>query len=133
MKKAIRIILLSLLGIVIVGTFVFLWQKSQPKTVVYDIVKPSIQTIAKKTVATGKIEPRNEVSIKPQISGIIAKIYKEAGQKIQAGEIIALVKVIPEMSQLNSAESRVNLAKIDLDRIQKQFDRDEKLYESKVV
>lgn len=133
MKKAIRIILLSLLGIVIVGTFVFLWQKSQPKTVVYDIVKPSIQTIAKKTVATGKIEPRNEVSIKPQISGIIAKIYKEAGQKIQSGEIIALVKVIPEMSQLNSAESRVNLAKIDLDRIQKQFDRDEKLYESKVV
>ena len=133
MKKAIRIILLSLLGIVVIGTFVFLWQKSQPKTVVYEIVKPSIQTISKKTVATGKIEPRNEVSIKPQISGIIAKIYKEAGQRIQAGEIIALVKVIPEMSQLNSAESRVNVAKIDLERIQKQYERDEKLYDSKVL
>ena len=133
MKKAIRIILLSLLGIVVIGTFVFLWQKSQPKTVVYEIVKPSIQTISKKTVATGKIEPRNEVSIKPQISGIIAKIYKEAGQRVQAGEIIALVKVIPEMSQLNSAESRVNVAKIDLDRIQKQYERDEKLYDSKVL
>jgi len=133
MKKAIRIILLSLLGVVVIGTFVFLWQKSQPKTIVYDIVKPSIQTISKKTVATGKIEPRNEVSIKPQISGIIAKIYKEAGQRIQAGEIIALVKVIPEMSQLNSAESRVTVAKIDLERIQKQYDRDEKLYQSKVL
>ena len=133
MKKAIRIILLSLLGIVVIGTFVFLWQKSQPKTVVYEIVKPSIQTISKKTVATGKIEPRNEVSIKPQISGIIAKIYKEAGQRVQAGEIIALVKVIPEMSQLNSAESRVNVAKIDLERIQKQYERDEKLYDSKVL
>jgi len=133
MKKAIRIILLSLLGVVVIGTFVFLWQKSQPKTIVYDIVKPSIQTISKKTVATGKIEPRNEVSIKPQISGIIAKIYKESGQRIQAGEIIALVKVIPEMSQLNSAESRVTVAKIDLERIQKQYDRDEKLFQSKVV
>ena len=79
MKKAIRIILLSLLGIVVIGTFVFLWQKSQPKTVVYEIVKPSIQTISKKTVATGKIEPRNEVSIKPQISGILLKFIKRLG------------------------------------------------------
>ncbi|HPW90268.1 MAG TPA: efflux RND transporter periplasmic adaptor subunit [Paludibacteraceae bacterium] len=133
MKKAIRIILLSLLGIVVVGTLVFLWQKSQPKTVVYEIVKPSILTISKKTVATGKIEPRNEVAIKPQISGIIAQIYKEAGQRVQAGEIIALVKVIPEMSQLNSAESRVNIAKIDLERTQKQYERDEKLYNSQVL
>ncbi|MDD3405999.1 MAG: efflux RND transporter periplasmic adaptor subunit [Sphingobacteriia bacterium] len=133
MKKAIRIIFLSLLGIVVIGTFVFLWQKSQPKEVVYDILTPSVQTIAKKTVATGKINPRNEVQIKPQISGIISNIYKEAGQKVKNGEVIALVKIIPEMSQINSAENRINVAKIDVERIETQYKRDEKLYNEKVL
>ena len=132
MKKAIRIILLSLLGIAVVGMFVFLWQKSRPKTVVYEIVTPTTRTIAKMSVATGKIEPRTEVEIKPQISGIISKIYKEAGQKVAVGEIIALVKVIPEMSQLNTAESRINVAKIDLERVKEQYDRDKELYDKKV-
>ncbi|MGN0187216.1 MAG: efflux RND transporter periplasmic adaptor subunit [Paludibacteraceae bacterium] len=133
MKKVVRIILLVVLGVLIVGTFVFLWQKSRPKAVVYDIVKPSVQTIAKKTVATGKIEPRNEVEIKPQISGIISAIYKEAGQKVAVGEVIALIKVIPEMSQLNSAEGRINVAKIELERLETQYKRDKTLYEQKVL
>lgn len=133
MKRAIRIVLLSLLGVAVVGMFVFLWQKSRPKAVTYDIVTPSLQTIAKMSVATGKIEPRNEVEIKPQISGIISEIYKEAGQKVAVGEIIALVKVIPEMSQLNSAESRINVAKIDLERVEEQYNRDKDLYNKKVL
>lgn len=133
MKKVVRIILLVLLGVLIVGTFVFLWQKSRPKEAVYDVLTPSVQTIAKKTVATGKIEPRNEVEIKPQISGIIAQIYKEAGQKVAVGDVIALIKVIPEMSQLNSAEGRINVAKIELERVETQYKRDKALYEQKVL
>ncbi len=133
MKKAIRIVALALLGVAVVGMFVFLWQKSRPKTVTYDIVTPSLQNIAKMSVATGQIEPRNEVAIKPQISGIISEIYKEAGQKVAVGEIIALVKVIPEMSQLNSAESRISVAKIDLERIEEQYTRDKDLYNKKVI
>lgn len=133
MKKAIRIVALALLGVAVVGMFVFLWQKSRPKTITYDIVTPSLQNIAKMSVATGQIEPRNEVAIKPQISGIISEIYKEAGQKVAVGEIIALVKVIPEMSQLNSAESRISVAKIDLERIEEQYTRDKDLYNKKVI
>ncbi len=133
MKKAIRIVALALLGVAVVGMFVFLWQKSRPKTVTYDIVTPSLQNIAKMSVATGQIEPRNEVAIKPQISGIISEIYKEAGQKVAVGEIIARVKVIPEMSQLNSAESRISVAKIDLERIEEQYTRDKDLYNKKVI
>ena len=51
--------------------------------------------------------------IKPQISGIIDEVYKEAGQTVKKGEVIAKVKVIPELGQLNSAESRVRLAEIN--------------------
>ena len=128
-----RIFWLALIAVVVLGTFVYLWSKSRPQETVYEVATPEIQTITKKAVATGKIEPRNEVLIKPQISGIISKVYKEAGDKVQAGEVIAVVQVIPEMSQLNSAESRVNVAKIDAEQAEVEHKRNENLYESKVL
>ena len=133
MKKVMRIFWLVVLAAVVIGTFVYLWNKSRPKEVSYEIVSPSIETITKKAVATGKIEPRNEVLIKPQISGIISKIYKEAGEKVQAGDVIALVQVIPEMSTLNAAESRVNVAKIDYQQAETEYKRSEKLFDNKVL
>ncbi|MDR1544149.1 MAG: efflux RND transporter periplasmic adaptor subunit [Prevotellaceae bacterium] len=133
MKKILKITLLCLLAFLIVFTFAFLYKKSKPKEVEYEIVKAEIKTIEKKTLATGKIEPRNEVLIKPQISGIITAIYKEAGQKVQAGEVIALVKVIPDISSVNAAESRVNTAKIELEQQKSLFDRNQNLYSQKVI
>lgn len=113
-KKTIRIILLTIVGAAVIGTFYFLWKKAQPVITVYEVVTPKRDTVETKTVATGSVEPRYEVEIKPQISGIISELRKEAGQMVQAGEIIATIKVIPEMVQLNSAESRVNIADISL-------------------
>lgn len=133
MKKFIRITLWGILGLVIVGTFVFLFLKSRPKKVTYDIVSPSVQTISQKTIATGKIEPRDEVAIKPQISGIISAIYKEPGQNVKKGDVIALIKVIPEMSSLNAAERQVNVAKIDYDQAVVDYNRASSLYEKKVL
>ena len=112
MKKYVKIALLVIVALIFIGTFVFLYQKSQPKASVYTILNAEITDLKKTTVATGKIEPRDEILIKPQISGIIDEVYKEAGQKIKKGEVIAKVKVIPELGQLNSAESRVRLAEI---------------------
>lgn len=133
MKKAIRIFVFVLLGAVVIGTFVYLYQKSRPEVKEYQIVKPIVQTLSKKTIATGKIEPRNEVEIKPQISGIISEIYKEAGEVVREGDVIALIKVIPEMGTLNSAESRVNIAKIDFEQAKIDYDRADKLFEKKVL
>ena len=89
MKKYFKIVILALIAIVFVGTFVFLYIKSQPQPVVYDEFTPKRMDIRKSTIVTGKIEPRNEVNIKPQISGIITEILKEAGQNVQEGEVIA--------------------------------------------
>ena len=129
-KKILRIILLVLVGAVVIGTFYFLWKKAQPVITVYEIVTPEKGDVETKTVATGNVEPRFEVEIKPQISGIISELKKEAGQMVQAGEIIAIIKVIPEMVQLNSAESRVNLANISLKQVEETYKRD---YLSKVL
>lgn len=107
-KKILRILLLIVVGGAVIGTFYFLWKKAQPEVIVYEIVTPEITDVETKTVATGNVEPRYEVLIKPQISGIISDLYKKAGQMVKEGEIIARIKVIPEMVQLNSAESRVN-------------------------
>lgn len=107
--------------------------KSQPKASVYTILNAEITDLKKTTVATGKIEPRDEILIKPQISGIIDEVYKEAGQKIKKGEVIAKVKVIPELGQLNSAESRVRLAEINARQGETDFARMKKLFESKLI
>ncbi len=133
MKKYIKIAVLVLVALVFIGTFVFLYQKSQPKETVYDILIPEVTDLIQTTVATGKIEPRDEVEIKPQISGIIAEVYKEAGQTVRKGEVIAKVKVIPELGTLNSAESRVRLAEINGRQAETDLGRMEKLYESKLV
>ncbi|MDL2330431.1 efflux RND transporter periplasmic adaptor subunit [Odoribacter sp. OttesenSCG-928-A06] len=133
MKKYVKFIFIALFGIVLIWTFVFLWKKSRPVKIEYQVVTPVVGTIEKKTVATGKIEPRDEVLIKPQISGIVSEVYKEAGQLVKAGDVIAKVMVIPEMGTLNSSEARVNLAKINLSQTQREYDRTKKLYDEEVV
>lgn len=133
MKKFLKITLLVILTAGIIGTFVFLWMKSRPKVVVYETVTAEVADLQKTTVATGKVEPRDEILIKPQISGIIDEVYKEAGQSIRKGEVIAKVKVIPELGQVNSAESRVRLAEINEKQAQTDFDRIEKLFNDKLI
>ena len=133
MKKYSKLIIAAIVALIFIGTFVFLWQKSQPKEVVYSEFTPKVDTLQRTTIITGKIEPRNEVNVKPQISGIITEILKEPGQYVQQGEVIAKVKVIPDMGSLSSAESRVRLATINLKQAEVDFEREKNLFEQKLV
>ena len=133
MKKYSKLIIAAIVALIFIGTFVFLWQKSQPKEVVYNEFTPKLDSIQKTTIITGKIEPRNEVNIKPQISGIISELLKEPGDYVNAGDVIAKVKVIPDMAQLSSAEMRVRLAEINLKQAQTDFEREQNLYNQKLV
>lgn len=132
-KKYLKIALLVIVAGLFIWTFVFLYQKSQPKVTVYEIVVPEVTDLEKTTVATGKVEPRDEVLIKPQISGIISEVYKEAGEMIKKNEVLAKVKVIPELGQLNAAESRVRLAEISAEQAETDFARVQKLYKDKLI
>ena len=133
MKKYFKIVLAALVVLVFCGTFVFLYMKSKPQPAVYDEFAPKVTDISKTTVITGTIEPRDEVEVKPQISGIITEIYKEAGETVKAGEVIAKVKVIPDMSQLSSAESRVRLADVNLKQAEVNHRREKQLYDRQLV
>lgn len=132
-KKYLKIALLVATAILFVWTFVFLYQKSQPEVVTYACVTPQVLDLEKTTVATGKVEPRDEILIKPQISGIIAAVYKEAGQQVKKGEVIAKVKVIPELGTLNAAESRVRLARINAHQAEIDFDRTQQLHNEQLI
>ncbi|MDR3094267.1 MAG: efflux RND transporter periplasmic adaptor subunit [Bacteroidales bacterium] len=133
MKKVFKIFGLVIVGVIITGTFFMLWKKSQPKMVEYDILSVEKRTIENVSVATGKVEPRDEVLIKPQISGIISELRKEAGQFVKAGEVIAVVKVIPEMASVNSAESRVKIAEINFKQIETEYNRQKTLFDKGVI
>ncbi len=133
MKKALKIVIGILILVVFIGTIAYLYQKSQAKPVIFDTTTAQITNIVKKTVATGKVVPRKEIEIKPQVSGIISELYVEAGQKVRKGDMIAKVRIIPNMINLNEAESRVNRAKINLDNAQQNYNRQKPLYDSRVI
>ena len=133
MKKYSKLMVAAIVAIIFIGTFVFLYQKSQPKPTEYQELTPKVTDVLKSTVITGKIEPRNEVNVKPQISGIITEICKQAGDYVQAGEVIAKVKVIPDMGQLSNAQARVRLAGINLKQAQVDYTREEQLFKKQLV
>ncbi len=133
MKKFFRIFLAALVAILFIGTFVFLYLNSRPKPVRYETLSPSVRNLSKTTVVTGKIEPRDEVAVKPQISGIITELLKEAGQHVEAGEVIAKLKVIPDMNQLASAQSRVRLSRVNLEQAKTDYERQKTLYDKGLI
>lgn len=133
MKKYFKYIFMALVAVIFIGTFVFLYIKSQPQPEVYDEFTLQRMDIRKTTVVTGKIEPRNEVNVKPQISGIITEILKEAGETVQEGEVIAKVKVIPDMGSLSAAQSRLRLAEINRKQAQTDYDREKTLFDKGLV
>ena len=131
MKK--RQLLWTLVGVICVGTFIYLYMNSRPKEERYSVVSPSRGDIVRSTVLTGTIEPRDEIEIKPQISGIISEVLVEAGDLVKEGDVIARIKVIPEASQLSSAQNRVDVAQIALDDAKAKYERSKMLFEKKVI
>ena len=133
MKKVFKILFFIALGAAVIWTFSYLFKKSQPKEKMYETVEATVGTIQKKTVITGQINPRDEVAIKPQVSGIISKIYKEAGQMVKKDEVIAVVKIIPDVANLTASESQVRIAKLNLDNVEKMFERQKSLKDKGLI
>ncbi len=133
MKKIGKILMVIAVAAVFVGTFAYLFKRSQPKETQYQELAPEMGDIAKSTVITGKIQPRDEVNVKPQINGIVAELYKKAGETVQQNEVIAKLKVIPDMSSLSSAQSRLRLSEMNLKQAQINYDREKALFDKNLV
>jgi HlyD family secretion protein len=111
----------------------FFVKSNSQSAVTYETKNPFISNIEKKTVATGKVVPEDEVEIKPQISGIIEKIYLEEGAKVNAGDLIAIIKVVPNEQALNQASGRVRNAELALNNTRIEYDRNKKLFDRGVI
>ena len=133
MKKTLRVIGLCLLALYVVYTLYYLWQQSQPEPTVYELVSPERRNLVKRTTVAGSMEARRQVTVKPQATGIISRLLVKPGDKVRAGDIIATVKIIPDMAQLNEARSRVEAARINLSEVQREYDRTHALYKDGVV
>lgn len=140
MKRTGTVIILALIFVSFLGGIWYIWSKDQADPVIYQTETPSMQTIVRKTVATGSIVPKEEVLIKPNISGIIDEIFVEAGDVIKAGDLIAKVKVVPNVSSLSSAKNNINsartqveTARLALESQRNIYDRQKGLFEKGVI
>ena len=128
MKRSITIISLIVIAILFGGSLYYLYQKNAEDPVVYKTETATTKTIVKKTVATGSIVPKEEVLIKPNISGIIDEIFVEAGDIIKRGDLIAKVKVVPNVSSLTSARNNINATKTQLEASRLALENEKNIY-----
>ena len=133
MKKSVTVVILIVIFLAFGGAMFYLYQKNEEDPIVYETEKPSIQTIIKKTVATGSILPLEEVLIKPNISGVIEEIFVEGGDFVKSGDLLAKIKVVPNLNALNDAKNSIDEAKIALDDQRRNFDRQSSLFNKGVI
>jgi HlyD family secretion protein len=133
MNKIVKYVLIGLLVLGALWAAAFFIKSNSKSSITYETQKPFISSIEKKTVATGKVIPEDEVEIKPQISGIIDQIYLEEGVKVKAGDLIAKIKVVPNEQSLNQASGRVRTAQLALGNVKIEYDRNKTLFEKGVI
>ena len=139
-KKVISIILGLVFVVAVVFGIGYLIKSNSTESEVFLTRKPSIKNLDDKVMATGKIEPREEIEIKPNISGIIQSISVKEGDKVEAGQLLATIRIVPNVTDVNNATMQINNsqiqlanAKINVDNQQKQFAMQEKLYKQGVI
>jgi len=133
MKKSVTIFILVFIFVTFGGAMYYLYSKNQEDPVVYDTEKPTRQNIVNKTVATGNIIPLEEVLIKPNISGVIEEIYVEGGDILKANDLIAKIKVIPNLASLNQAQNAIETAQIALTDEKRRYERQQGLFAKGVI
>lgn len=136
MKKGrLYALVIFIIAVLVAAAFTinYLAEKEKEAPVEYDSQQPKIGDIVKKTIATGSISPREEIEIKPQISGVVEEIFIEAGKMIKKGDPIARVKIIPNISGLSNAQSRLNRANISQTKALADYERNKVLLEKGVI
>lgn len=133
MKKTTTILILTIIVVSFGASLFYLYQKNAEIPQQFETASPSTETIVKKTIATGSILPLEEVLIKPNISGVIEAVYVKGGDLVSTGDLIAKIKVVPNISALNDAKNNVDQAKINVSDQMRNFERQETLFGKNVI
>ncbi|SHE62672.1 HlyD family secretion protein [Psychroflexus salarius] len=133
MKKVVTIIVLIIIVALFGGSLYYLYQKNQESPEVFKTEQPTNETIIRKTVATGTLTPREEVDVKPNISGIVDQLMVKPGDTVEVGDLIAQLKVVPSINNLNSAKNQLRQAQINLENQEKIYKRQKELFDKSVI
>ena len=128
-----KIIIFSLIAIAFIAVLIWFGKMNSKPPVNFETEKPLKTNIVKKTVATGKVTPLEEVEIKPQVSGIIDKIFLEEGAHVDKGDLIATIRVVPNEQALTAAQGRVNKARVQLSNSEISYNRNKGLFDNGVI
>ena len=133
MNKTVKIIIGIVLIILLLFVLKYFKDSNSKEVVDYNTEIPFYTSIVKKAVATGKLNPEEEIELKPQISGIVDKILVEEGDLVSKGDLIAKIRVVPNEQSLASASSRIKSAKLSFDNSKILYDRNKGLFEKGVI
>lgn len=133
MNKIIRYLLISILVFSILFAAAYFIKSNSKASISYETKSPLITNIQKKTVATGKVIPEDEVEVKPQVQGILQTLFVEEGDAVEEGDLLAKIKVVADEGQLNSAKGRLANARITLKNATIEFERNKSLYEGQII
>ena len=133
MKLILKLFTVALILVIFIGTIIFLYNKSRKKPIIFKTTTPFETSIVKKTVAIGSVVPHKEIEVKPQVSGVVEKIYVESGDTVKKGTKIAKIKIIPNMVSLNNAEVRVKKANLNLKDTKRECDRRKTLFKKGII
>ncbi|MBC8767199.1 efflux RND transporter periplasmic adaptor subunit [Arenibacter sp. BSSL-BM3] len=133
MNKIVKYVLIGVLVLGALWAAAFFVKSNSKSAITYETKNPFTANIQKKTVATGKVVPEDEVEIKPQISGIIDEILMKEGAEVKAGDLIAKIKVVPNEQSLNQARGRVKNAEIALNNTKIEYDRNKSIFDKGVI
>ncbi|MEP4535079.1 MAG: efflux RND transporter periplasmic adaptor subunit [Cyclobacteriaceae bacterium] len=133
MKRFLIGLVIVLIFAAFIGTGYFLYQKSEEPPVIYETDVPFRTDIVKKTIATGSIVPRKEVALKSQVSGVVEKLYLQEGAIVKVGDLVAKIKIIPNVVALNNAQAQLDAVKINFENAEKELKRQKELFDDKVI
>lgn len=133
MKRLAPLLLLVAFLALVAGAFWFLYTKSQKPPTKFSTEQAETRDIVRKTVATGAIVPRQEVEVKPRVSGVLETISVEPGQMVKRGDPIAKVQIVPNAVNLNRAESEVRAAQIAFQNAKRELERNQGLFAQGVI
>ncbi|WP_295830031.1 efflux RND transporter periplasmic adaptor subunit [uncultured Winogradskyella sp.] len=140
MKRTTTVIVLVVIVLAFAASLYYLWDKNQENPVTYSTQTASVETIIVNTVATGSIVPEEEILIKPNISGVIEEVYVEAGEFVKQGDLIAKIRVIPNVSSLTSSKNNIasnrnslQTAEINFKTQKSLYDRQKQLFDKGVI
>ena len=95
MKKPIKITFIAATIVALIFVLMYFKDANSKSIIEYETQVPFYTSLNTNVVATGKLNPEDEIELKPQVTGIVDMIYVEEGDMIEKGDLIAKIRVVP--------------------------------------